>query len=78
MTTEKSRAAGRTCCPHGIHWDNACGACIPPRGTRAVSFTRSAFRNGSRWTTFNVRTEDADEAEHRLRGASANEPEKKS
>lgn len=23
-------------CPHGIHWDNACGACIPPRGTRCA------------------------------------------
>lgn len=22
-------------CPHGIHMDNACGACIPPRGTTA-------------------------------------------
>jgi len=20
-------------CPHGIHMDNACGACVPPRGT---------------------------------------------
>lgn len=20
-------------CPHGIHYDNACGACVPPRGT---------------------------------------------
>lgn len=25
--------ATRDCCPHGIHWDNACGACVPPRGT---------------------------------------------
>jgi hypothetical protein len=23
----------RNCCAHGIHWDNACGACSPPRGT---------------------------------------------
>lgn len=23
-----------TCCAHGIHFDNACGACIPPRGTK--------------------------------------------
>lgn len=22
------------CCAHGIHQDNACGACVPPRGTR--------------------------------------------
>lgn len=21
------------CCKHGIHLDNACGACVPPRGT---------------------------------------------
>jgi len=21
-------------CDHGIHWDNACGACVPPRGTK--------------------------------------------
>lgn len=27
------KARSRSCCPHGIHWDNACGACIPPRGT---------------------------------------------
>lgn len=20
-----------SCCPHGIHWDNACGGCVPPR-----------------------------------------------
>lgn len=20
-------------CPHGIHMDNGCGACVPPRGT---------------------------------------------
>lgn len=45
----------------------------PRRGdaewARAVQFKRSTFRNG--WTTFNVRTEDADEAERRL---SATEP----
>jgi hypothetical protein len=22
------------CCPHDIHYDNACGACVPPRGTK--------------------------------------------
>lgn len=26
-------SAGRVCA-HGIHMDNACGACVPPRGTR--------------------------------------------
>jgi hypothetical protein len=23
-------------CRHGIHMDNACGACVPPRGTTAA------------------------------------------
>jgi hypothetical protein len=27
----------RECCPHGIHWDNACGACTPPRGTKVLA-----------------------------------------
>ena len=40
----------------------------PSRGdsewARAIQFKRSAFRNG--WTTFNVREQDADEAERRL------------
>lgn len=27
--------SGTKVCPHGIHFDNACGACIPPRGTTA-------------------------------------------
>lgn len=35
-----------------------------PEHGGAVSFTRSEFRNG--WTTFNIRSEDADEAERRL------------
>jgi len=26
---------GDSACPHGIHMDNACGACVPPRGTTA-------------------------------------------
>jgi hypothetical protein len=38
----------------------------------AVSFTRSAFRNG--WTTFNVREEHADEAERRLLASDAAQP----
>lgn len=36
-TTENSRADALTLstyCPHGIHWDNACGACNPSRGTK--------------------------------------------
>lgn len=36
VVPEGDRAdAGRSgCCPHGIHYDNACGSCIPPRGTK--------------------------------------------
>jgi len=31
---EQPKESKDAICPHGIHYDNACGACIPPRGTR--------------------------------------------
>ena len=35
-------------CPHGIHMNNACGACIPPRGTLAYDAVRN--RQPAGWT----------------------------
>lgn len=35
MTTPKNGVMASDVCKHGIHKDNACGACIPPRGTTA-------------------------------------------
>lgn len=36
------RVHGYKCCEHGIHFENACGACIPARGTTAHIAQRAA------------------------------------
>jgi hypothetical protein len=36
LADHNASGAGADCvCQHGIHMDNACGACVPPRGTTA-------------------------------------------
>lgn len=39
----EAKVGGKRVCPHGIHMDNACGACIPPRGTKVGGDEREAF-----------------------------------
>ena len=51
----------------------AVNGCIPQRAPAAepVPYTRSPFKNGSQWVTFNIRAEHADRAARALDGARA-------